>query len=138
MVFAFSRRILTGSKVSPRSPGIPAMTHAQADALDAVHFSAEKHCIVLDSKRGDMMFWNNTALVHARQGFADGGPENQRRHLLRLWLRDEALAWATPEPLKAAWDTAYGGTDISEENWPLDPIRDRDHVTTQLRSSGHG
>jgi hypothetical protein len=85
-----------------------------------------------------MIFWNNTALVHARQGFEDGGPENRKRHLLRLWLRNEALAWKTPEPLEAAWGAAFGGADFSEEKWPLEPILDSHHVTTQQRSSGHG
>jgi hypothetical protein len=115
------------------------MTQAQADALDAVHFTAEKHSLTLeDGRRGDMLFWNNMSIVHARQGFVDGGPANQKRHLLRLWLRDEELAWDTPLVLKPAWETAYGSDDIQEERWPLVPILDRDHVTTQRRSSGHG
>ncbi|KAG0127738.1 hypothetical protein HOY82DRAFT_62812 [Tuber indicum] len=139
MVFAFSRRILTGSKVSPRTKGIPDMTDAQADALDAVHFTADKHALTLDDGQlGDILFWNNMSIVHARQGFVDGGPMNQKRHLLRLWLRNEELAWKTPEVLQSAWNVAYGSDDVSEEKWPIEPILDRDHVTTQRRSSGHG
>ncbi|RPA98688.1 Clavaminate synthase-like protein [Choiromyces venosus 120613-1] len=139
MVFAFSRRILTGSKVSPRTKGIPDMTDAQADALDAVHFTADKHALTLDDGQlGDILFWNNMSIVHARQGFVDGGPINQKRHLLRLWLRNEELAWKTPEVLQSAWRVAYGSDDVSEEKWPIEPIMDRDHVTTQRRSSGHG
>ncbi|PUU83499.1 hypothetical protein B9Z19DRAFT_1141624 [Tuber borchii] len=139
MVFAFSRRILTGSKVSPRTKGIPDMTDAQADALDAVHFTADKHALTLDDGQlGDILFWNNMSIVHARQGFIDGGPMNQKRHLLRLWLRNEELAWKTPEVLQSAWNVAYGSDDVSEEKWPIEPILDRDHVTTQRRSSGHG
>jgi Taurine catabolism dioxygenase TauD, TfdA family len=138
MVFAFSRRVLTGSKVSPRSKGIPAMTDAQADALDTIHFTAEKHCLTLDGQVGDILFWNNMSIIHAREGFVDGGPNKQKRHLLRLWLRNEELSWETPDPLKSAWNVAYGSDDISEEKWPIEPIKDRDHVTTQRRSSGHG
>jgi len=139
MVFAFSRRILTGSEVSPRTKGIPDMTEAQADALDALHFTADKHALTLDDGQlGDILFWNNMSIVHARQGFVDGGPMNQKRHLLRLWLRNEELAWETPEVLRSAWDAAYASDDVSEEQWPIVPIMDRDHVTTQRRSSGHG
>ncbi|PWW73184.1 Clavaminate synthase-like protein [Tuber magnatum] len=138
VVFAFSRRILTGSEVSPRTKGIPEMTDAQADALDAVHFTADKHALTLDDGQlGDILFWNNMSIVHARQGFVDGGPMDQKRHLLRLWLRNE-LAWETPEVLRSAWNVAYGSEDVSEEQWPIEPITDRDHVTTQRRSSGHG
>ena len=36
VVINFSRRTLTGSAVSPRSVGIPGLTEAQAEALDAV------------------------------------------------------------------------------------------------------
>lgn len=138
MVLAFSRRILTGSKVSPRSKNIPAMTDAQADALDAVHFTAEKHSLTLENKRGDILFWNNMSIVHAREGFTDGSSRDQKRHLLRLWLRNEEHAWETPDCLKSAWNVAYGDDDISTEKWPIEPIIDRDHVTTQRRSSGHG
>lgn len=138
MIFAFSRRILTGSKVSPRSKTIPPMTDAQADALDALHFTAEKHSLTLDNKRGDILFWNNMSILHAREGFTDGTSRDQKRHLLRLWLRSEEHAWETPDCLKSAWNVAYGDNDISTELWPIEPITDRDHVTTQRRSSGHG
>lgn len=138
MVLAFSRRILTGSKVSPRSKNIPAMTDAQADALDAVHFTAEKHSLTLEGQRGDVLFWNNMSIMHAREGFTDGSSRDQKRHLLRLWLRSEEHAWETPECLKSAWKVAYGDDNTSTEKWPTVPIIDRDHVTTQRRSSGHG
>ena len=92
ITLAFSRRLLTGSKVSPRSKGLPCMTEDQAEALDAVHFTAEKHCISLDCKRGDMQFWNNLVLLHAREGFKDDPEKGKKRHLLRLWLRkDDSL-----------------------------------------------
>ena len=141
ITLAFSRRLLTGSKVSPRSKGIPLMTEDQAEVLDAVHFTAEKHCISLDCRRGDMQFWNNLALLHAREGFRDDPANGNARHLLRLWLRRENSPWKSPEPLQGLLEEVYGEAQLASgiaERWPVEPILDYEHVTTRLRSSGHG
>ncbi|KAF8443469.1 hypothetical protein BDZ91DRAFT_174561 [Kalaharituber pfeilii] len=141
ITLAFSRRLLTGSKVSPRSKGIPPMTEDQAEALDAVHFTAEKHCISLELQRGDMQFWNNLALLHAREGFKDDLEKGKRRHLLRLWLRRKESPWKSPAPLRELLEDVYGNIQSQagiEEKWPIEPIMDYDHVTTRRRSSGHG
>lgn len=47
------------------------MTEAQAEALDALHFLAEKHRILLDFKQGDIQYINNLSIFHAREGFTD-------------------------------------------------------------------
>ncbi|KAF8435248.1 hypothetical protein BGX38DRAFT_1100479 [Terfezia claveryi] len=138
ITLAFSRRLLTGSKVSPRSKGIPPMTEDQAEVLDAVHFTAEHHCISLDCKRGDMQFWNNLALLHAREGFKDDPESGNVRHLLRLWLKRENSPWKSPEPLQGLLEEVYGESSGIAERWPLKPILDYEHVTTRRRSSGHG
>lgn len=135
VILSFSRRPLTGSKVSPRTPGIPSLTEAQAEALDAVHFTAERHALVLNQQRGDMQFWNNLSIVHGREGFEDSA--TQKRHLVRLWLRDPAEAWPLPAELQEQWNNAYG-ENARPEKWPVSPIRDFAHITTQRRSSGHG
>jgi len=136
---SFSRRPLTGSPVSPRTPAIPSLTSAQSAALDTVHFSAAAHAITVAQQPGDMLFWNNFALLHAREGFHDSADAGQRRHLLRLWLRDDSRAqdWGRiPEPLLPAWREAFEG-DLGEECWPVEPVREFAFVTEQRRSSGH-
>jgi hypothetical protein len=47
--------------------------------------------------------------------------DSDRRHLVRLWLRDPELAWKTPEALKDAWNRLY--KDVTPENsvFPLEP-----------------
>lgn len=117
------------------------MTEDQAEVLDAVHFTAEKHCISLDCRRGDMQFWNNLALLHAREGFRDDPANGNARHLLRLWLRRENSPWKSPEPLQGLLEEVYGEAQLASgiaERWPVEPILDYEHVTTRLRSSGHG
>ncbi|UPK97195.1 hypothetical protein LCI18_008130 [Fusarium solani-melongenae] len=49
--FVYSRRPLTGAWFSPHYPGVPAMTEEYAEALDMVHFTAEKHALEVRLQR---------------------------------------------------------------------------------------
>jgi len=53
--------------------------------------------------------------------------------LVRLWLRDEELAWKIPEALRERWEGVSGGRKGEEgranEVWPLEPF---------VRSAGLG
>ena len=44
-----------------------------------------------------------------------------RRHLVRLWLRDEEFAWKTPKALQAKWDRVYKGVTAENQVFPLEP-----------------
>ena len=136
VLLSFSRRPLVGNATSPRSPGIPELSDAHVEALNAVHFAAERHSLSMKLKAGDVLFWNNLAMVHARKGFTDS-PGHQR-HLIRLWLRndDTENGWPIPEELQAAWDEAFNHAGRSQL-WPVDPIRERAYIANQQRSSGH-
>ncbi|KAF4336467.1 family Taurine catabolism dioxygenase [Fusarium beomiforme] len=120
LIIQYARRRYTGYWGLPRSADIPPITEAQAEALDTLHFLAEKHAVSLDFHKGDIQFVNNLSIFHARGGFKDS-PE-KKRHLVRLWLRDPELAWKTPEALQPRWDNVYEG--IKEENqvFPLEPF----------------
>jgi len=46
-----------------------------------------------------------------------------RRHLLRLWSRNEELGWDTPEALKGLWEQLYyNGLKPEDQLFPLDPV----------------
>lgn len=49
------------------------------------------------------------------------------RHLIRLWLRNDELAWKTPEPLQPNWRRLYSvGPD--QQRFPLEPeVRKKDN-----------
>jgi hypothetical protein len=49
--------------------------------------SSPEHCLRLTLKAGDMTFINNYGLLHARTLFDDFAEPEQRRLLLRLWLK---------------------------------------------------
>jgi len=71
IIIQYARRGFTGFLNLPRSPGIPSITEAQAEALDALHFLAEKYSLTLDFQKGDIQFVNNLSIFHARDGFTD-------------------------------------------------------------------
>ncbi|KAK6514634.1 hypothetical protein TWF281_004832 [Arthrobotrys megalospora] len=118
IILQYSRRHFTGYLSQRRSPDIPPTTEAQAEALDAIHFTAEKYSLALNFQKGDVQFINSLGLVHARDGFRDD--EKNTRHLIRLWLRNDELAWKTPHELRHIWDRLYT-LKPEEQNFPLEP-----------------
>ncbi|CEO58945.1 Putative Taurine catabolism dioxygenase TauD, TfdA family protein [Penicillium brasilianum] len=119
VLIQYARRLFTGFLALPRSVGIPPISEAQAEALDALHFLAEKHRASLGFQKGDVQYVNNLSIFHARNGFKD--QPGKERHLLRLWLRDPENAWPTPERLQDRWDTLYKNVTEEEQVFPQEP-----------------
>lgn len=71
IIIQYSRRHFTGYGSQARSADIPPITEAQAEALDMVHFLAEKHSLGLNFQKGDIQFINSLGLLHARDAFTD-------------------------------------------------------------------
>ncbi|KAF5379909.1 hypothetical protein D9757_007223 [Collybiopsis confluens] len=118
IIIQYSRRHFTGYKAQLRSTDIPPITEAQAEALDAVHFLAEKYSLGLNFQKGDIQYINSLGLLHARDAFRDDA--EHVRHLVRLWLRNDKLAWATPKPLQPIWQRLYSTTP-EEQRFPIEP-----------------
>lgn len=70
-IIQYSRRHFTGYGTQKRSPNIPPITELQAEALDAVHFLAEKFSLGLNFQKGDIQYINSMGLLHARDAFKD-------------------------------------------------------------------
>ncbi|KAF8636781.1 hypothetical protein AX16_010982 [Volvariella volvacea WC 439] len=119
IIIQYARRLFTGYWALPRSEGIPPITEAQAEALDALHFLAEKHALGLDFKKGDIQYINNLSIFHARDAFTD--TDDKARHLVRLWLRNEELAWPLPEALEPVWKRLYYTSKPEDQRFPLEP-----------------
>jgi hypothetical protein len=90
---------------------IPALTPVQTDALGAVNDAAAKCALQLNLQPGDMLFINNWALIHARDGFTDESASMGRRHLIRLWLSNSELAWPIPPSMATPRQAAFGYYD---------------------------
>jgi hypothetical protein len=127
LITSFSRRLLVGhAPFQPRTPGIPGLTEAQAEALDAVHFVALRHEIKPRMERGDIRFINNMALLHRREAFENPKGEDaaRGRHLVRVWLHNTEMCWKLPEPLRLAWARVFEDDDEERgEHWDLAPVR---------------
>ncbi|KAJ7700250.1 hypothetical protein B0H14DRAFT_2417325 [Mycena olivaceomarginata] len=118
IVIQYSRRHFTGFGTQLRSANIPPISEAQAEALDMLHFYAEKFSLGLNFKKGDIQYINSMGLLHARDAFTDEGVHT--RHLVRLWLRNDELAWKTPKPLEKTWRTLYSNPP-EDQRFPLEP-----------------
>ncbi|KAJ6500652.1 hypothetical protein C8R45DRAFT_820180 [Mycena sanguinolenta] len=118
IVIQYSRRHFTGYGAQVRSANIPPISEAQAEALDMLHFYAEKYSLALNFKKGDIQYINSMGLLHARDAFVDEG--DKTRHLVRLWLRNDELAWKTPKPLEASWQKLYSVAPETQR-FPLEP-----------------
>ena len=128
LITSFSRRLLVGhAPFSTRTRGIPGLTEAQAEALDAVHFAARKCEIKPRMERGDLRFVNNMAVLHRREAFVNPRGEDaaRGRHLVRMWLHnDEGMCWKLPAPLRLAWARVFEDQDEQRaERWDLAPVR---------------
>jgi hypothetical protein len=118
---SFSRRLLVGHAPKEiRTAGIPGLTEAQAEAIDAVHFIARKHEFKPAMARGDLRFINNMGVLHRREAFTNA--DGAARHLVRVWLNNPARCWPLPRDLRIAWARIFEDTD-REEHWDLEPPR---------------
>lgn len=71
VIIQYARRGFTGFLHAPRKTNIPPITEAQAEALDFLHFLAEKFALTLDFQKGDVQYVSNLSIFHARDGFVD-------------------------------------------------------------------
>ncbi|KZP29806.1 Clavaminate synthase-like protein [Athelia psychrophila] len=120
LIIQYGRRSLTGFQGQPRSANIPPISEAQAEALDTLHFLAEKYALGLDFQKGDIQYVNNLSIFHARDGFRT----TRRicaRHLLWLWLCNEELGWDIPEYLNANRQRLYYSLDPEKQAFALEP-----------------
>lgn len=123
LILSFSRRLLVGHLPNEiRTPGIPGLTEAQAEAIDAVHFIAAKHEFKPRMERGDLRFINNMAVLHRREAFTNSRDEGGVRHLVRVWLNNQKRCWALPRPLRIAWARIFEDTERGEY-WDIEPPR---------------
>ncbi|CAJ2510527.1 Uu.00g133360.m01.CDS01 [Anthostomella pinea] len=120
MVSADPARI--GPPASSTDTRIPSLLPEQHEALALVQQSASKHQVRLPACAGDMVFLNNWALLHARESYRDD--DESTRHLVRLWLRNEKLAWDIPASMKVPWDAAFGERSKATKNrqYPVNPM----------------
>ncbi|OAA32999.1 Taurine catabolism dioxygenase TauD/TfdA [Moelleriella libera RCEF 2490] len=123
IIMNFGRAALLGSASHARPASLPQLNAQQREALDAVEHIARVTQFNFKTQPGDIHFINNLAILHRREGFVDGNLFTERRHLVRMRLRDETMGWAIPAQLQDEWDWAF---DPRPQNrvWHLQPMPD--------------
>lgn len=119
----FGRAALLGSAIHPRPARLPSLSARQIEALDAIEAVAQATQLEIQTVAGDVHFINNLAVLHRREGFVDGDSTMEKRHLVRMRLRDSQCGWEIPEPLKREWYEAFERKD-AEKVWHLEPMPD--------------
>jgi hypothetical protein len=99
------------------------MSDRQLEALDVLEETAAANALVFEFLTGDIQFVNNLAVLHGRESFMNSEMNGCRRHLLRLFLKDEAMAWKVPSALSGLMSCLYDHDPIAEEfPWSLGPL----------------
>ena len=67
------------------------MSEGEREALNFMEEISNRPDVRLDfmMEPGDLMFVNNCLILHTRTAFEDSDDPALRRHLLRLWLRED-------------------------------------------------
>lgn len=89
------------------SDDTPEMSDIQREALDFVDEQAARpdlH-VTFTQQPGDILFVNNWVTFHRRTAFEDYPQEEQRRHLLRVWL-----SMPNSRPIDSSFAGNYGST----------------------------
>lgn len=121
IIFRFSRYPLTGFQGLKRNPSLPALTEAQAKAMDAVQFMAAANSIEISMTKGDILFVNDQAIMHARGSFSD--KDLAQRHLLKMFLRDPDRSWPVAGVALEQRQRIYGANRVDGsrvETWWTD------------------
>ena len=115
-----NRARITGTPSAPRPPSLPPLSRTQKQALDALHFLAKRRAIKIQLQPGDMIFFNNLSMLHARDAFEDSNARGNKRHLLRLILKNSnGKAPELPPQLAETWKQLYEH-DSEEEILPVE------------------
>lgn len=109
------------SPTEDQRQSLAALTYKQCEALAYVQQTAEVYQLKTSTMAGDLTFVNNWAVVHGRESFEDS-PKHSR-YLVRMWLKNEHLAWTLPEPLRFANNMVFYDQELPE-NWNLNPGAD--------------
>lgn len=106
-IFAFrtNRKNITAAQRD--FPEVPRLTEQQVELLDVLDklLPDPKFCYSMNLDKGDLQLVNNYIVVHSRTDFTDYEEEDQKRHLIRLWM---TLPYS--QPLPDSWQEAFKDT----------------------------
>jgi len=119
IILNYTREPLLRLSNVPRSSGFPSLTAIQLEALDLLESTAKANQVVLSNLPCDLTFLNNHGLLHSREAFEDEAGSS--RYLVRLWLRNEKLAWKLPRALQDGNRRLYEENEV-DGSWNIVPL----------------
>ncbi|KAK1521816.1 TfdA family Taurine catabolism dioxygenase TauD [Colletotrichum paranaense] len=122
IIINFGRTPLMGNSAHPRPVHFPSLSARQIEALDAVEAIAKATQMEIQTRAGDIHFINNLAILHRREAFVNGQGASEKRHLVRMRVRNEQLGWSIPDALKREWHDAFDKP--ADRVWHLEPMPD--------------
>lgn len=119
IILNVDRSPLQGFAGDPKLGTRPLST-SQIKALDVLDMVAKRFSLEISLKPGDLVFVNNLSITHSRRAFEDD--PKHRRHLLRLYLRNDELGWSIPRDLSNAWGFVFQKNhDFNVLKFPVEP-----------------
>ncbi|OBS15252.1 hypothetical protein FPOA_12524 [Fusarium poae] len=116
----FGRVQLIGNAIHPRPPRLPPLSKQQLQALDDVENLARMVQLEIKTRPGDIHFVNNLFVLHRRESFQDSYESSERRHLVRMRLRDDTLRWDLPASLEKEWSHSFD--EGPAKVWHIEPM----------------
>ncbi|OWT40286.1 taurine catabolism dioxygenase TauD [Cryptococcus neoformans Bt1] len=130
LFFAHENRVISSYSRRPffgfyeADPDVPTLAKEKHLALDAVHFTAEKYSLDLDLQKGDLEYFNNLTVYHARTASTDS--DKNARHLIRIWLENKG------QPLPAELRALYAKINAGQgKTWPLEAWDTNPYLPTE-------
>ncbi|KAL1405592.1 hypothetical protein Q8F55_009231 [Vanrija albida] len=112
--FAYSRRPFFGFYEAKSN--VPPLSEDKHLALDAVHFTAEKYSLDIELQKGDLEYFNNHTVFHARTSSRDS--EKNARHLIRIYIENHEQE--VPAALQPQFDAVNKRDGPAPDKWPLE------------------
>jgi hypothetical protein len=108
----FAREPLLGLDGVQRPDGLGSLSQEQRRALNILEEIAKRNQISVDAQPGDLLYINNHGVLHSREAFVDC-PDSPR-YLVRMWLKNEQLAWKVPRALQQGNSRIYDDNELGE------------------------
>ena len=113
-------RPFLGTPGYPRNSELGPLPQHQEEALDVVGKIADELALKFHFQTGDIQYSNNLSMLHAREEFTRATDDNNRRHLLRIVLRDDEYGWNMPDALRPVMQNMFEH-EPDEERFPWSP-----------------
>jgi hypothetical protein len=102
-------------------PGVLPFTDAQIEAMALFQSMAPDCAAEIEFEPGDIQFLHNHVILHTRTAYEDWPEPERKRHLLRLWLKDD-----DGRPVVPLMRASFQGIHVAGFT-PVMPLDEADH-----------